>query len=74
MPHPVPEPALVGRALGGCRLIRRLGRGSMGEVYLGEQVRLGKRLVAVKIVPPDDSALQSLSDTAARTIRERFLC
>src|SRR5260221_13752986 len=36
--------------LGGCRLIRRIGAGAMGEVYLAEQVSLGNRLVAVKVV------------------------
>lgn len=36
--------------LGGCRLIRRIGAGAMGEVYLAEQVPLGNRLVAVKVV------------------------
>jgi serine/threonine protein kinase len=36
--------------LGGCRLIRRIGAGAMGEVYLAEQVALGNRLVAVKVV------------------------
>jgi serine/threonine protein kinase len=36
--------------LGGCRLIRRIGTGAMGEVYLAEQVPLGNRLVAVKVV------------------------
>jgi serine/threonine protein kinase len=36
--------------LGGCRLIRRIGAGGMGEVFLAEQVSLGNRLVAVKIV------------------------
>ncbi len=73
MPHPVAESALEGLTLGGCRLLRRLGRGSMGEVYLGEQVRLGNRLVAVKAVAPDDGALQALSDTAAHIVRQRFL-
>jgi serine/threonine-protein kinase len=36
--------------LGGCRLIRKIGAGAMGEVYLAEQVPLGNRLVAVKVV------------------------
>jgi hypothetical protein len=45
---------LDGRMLGGCRLIRKIGEGGMGHVYLGEQVRVGNRLVAVKIVRPGD--------------------
>jgi eukaryotic-like serine/threonine-protein kinase len=36
--------------LGGCRLIRRIGAGAMGEVFLAEQMSLGNRLVAVKVV------------------------
>jgi len=36
--------------LGGCRLIRKIGAGAMGEVYLAEQIPLGNRLVAVKVV------------------------
>ena len=37
--------------LGDLRLLRRLGRGAMAEVYLAEQCRL-KRRVAVKILKP----------------------
>lgn len=46
---------LVGRILGGCRLVRLLSAGGMGEVYLGEQIRLGDRFVAVKVVDPEDA-------------------
>ncbi|HZC76896.1 MAG TPA: protein kinase, partial [Ktedonobacterales bacterium] len=31
-------------------MIRKIGAGAMGEVYLAEQVPLGNRLVAVKVV------------------------
>ena len=47
---------LEGRELGGCKLIRKVGAGGMGEVYLGEQRRVGNRHVAVKVVSPDDSS------------------
>ncbi|HZI12893.1 MAG TPA: serine/threonine-protein kinase, partial [Myxococcus sp.] len=40
---------LVGLTLGSFRLVRRLGRGGMGAVYLGEHVSIGSR-VAVKVL------------------------
>lgn len=43
---------LVDRMLGDFRLIRRLGKGGMAEVYLAEQTSL-KRQVAVKILRPE---------------------
>ena len=47
---------LEGRELGDCKLIRKIGAGGMGEVYLGEQRRVGNRHVAVKVVSPDDGS------------------
>ncbi|MCX7430156.1 MAG: serine/threonine-protein kinase [Planctomycetia bacterium] len=53
-----PDPAaahhdnLSGRSLGGYRLLRRLGRGAMGDVYLAEQQSLGRQ-VAVKVLRSD---------------------
>jgi hypothetical protein len=44
---------LEGREVGGCKLVRKIGEGGMGEVYLGEQIRVGNRAVAVKIVQAD---------------------
>ncbi len=44
--------ALVGRTLGDYRILRRLGRGAMAEVYLAEQVSL-ERKVALKILEAD---------------------
>src|ERR1051325_7769032 len=32
------------------RIIRLLGKGGMGEVYLAEQLRVGRRLVALKVL------------------------
>lgn len=60
---------LSGRDLGGCRLIRPIGAGGMGEVYLGEQMRLGNRPVAVKVIRLDDSAL---SPDALQEVERRF--
>lgn len=47
---------LEGRELGGCRLIRKIGEGGMGEVYLAEQMKVGNRQVAVKVMRPDPGA------------------
>jgi succinate dehydrogenase / fumarate reductase flavoprotein subunit len=43
---------LSGRQLGDYRLLRRLGRGAMAEVYLAEQCSLNRQ-VAVKILRPE---------------------
>ena len=43
---------LVGRSLGRYRVIAPLGAGGMGEVYLGEDVRL-RRKVALKLLPAE---------------------
>ncbi|WP_163996083.1 protein kinase domain-containing protein [Pyxidicoccus caerfyrddinensis] len=40
---------LVGQRFGSFRLVRRLGRGGMGAVYLGEHVSIGSK-VAVKVL------------------------
>ena len=48
--HPLPaDEDLSGRQLGDFRLLRRLGRGAMAEVYLAEQLSL-RRQVAVKVL------------------------
>jgi eukaryotic-like serine/threonine-protein kinase len=45
------EDDLSGRRLGGYRLMRRLGSGAMADVYLAEQVSLGRH-VALKVLRP----------------------
>jgi eukaryotic-like serine/threonine-protein kinase len=49
-PPPAPSaPDLVGETFGDFRILRQLGQGGMGEVYLAEQVSL-RRKVAIKML------------------------
>jgi serine/threonine-protein kinase len=50
--QPGPRPDLSGRTVADFRVLRRLGGGGMGDVYLAEQVSL-KRPVALKILRPE---------------------
>jgi eukaryotic-like serine/threonine-protein kinase len=50
-----PEVDLSGRTLGDYRLLRRVGQGGMGQVYLAEQISL-KRKVALKLLRPELAA------------------
>src|SRR5262245_2695729 len=49
------EPDLTGQTLGDYRVLRRLGQGGMGQVYLAEQISL-KRKVALKLLRSDLAA------------------
>ncbi|HEY1389622.1 MAG TPA: serine/threonine-protein kinase [Ktedonobacterales bacterium] len=67
---------LEGREVGGCKLVRKIGEGGMGEVYLGEQIRVGNRAVAVKIVRADEESegdSEQIADIARRFQREAGL-
>lgn len=54
--------------LGGYRLLRMLGEGGMGLVYLAEQEQLG-RLVALKLIRPELSASPSVVERFRREAR-----
>src|SRR4029078_8486469 len=54
----VPTADLTGTILGDYKILRRLGQGGMGEVYLAEQVSL-KRQRALKLLKPELAANSS---------------
>jgi serine/threonine protein kinase/tetratricopeptide (TPR) repeat protein len=50
-----PAPAFIGSNIHQYRILSSLGRGGMGEVYLAEDARLGRK-VAVKLLPSEFTA------------------
>jgi serine/threonine-protein kinase len=72
MPDPAPTNDLTGRTVGDYQVIRRLGQGGMGTVYLARQLSL-KRDVALKILRDDlaahTAALQRFQNEAEAVAR-----
>ncbi len=58
--------SLAGSEIGGCRILRELGEGAMGTVYLAEQLSL-KRKVALKVLSAE---LSERADVVERFHRE----
>ncbi len=52
---------LLGQLVGRYRVARMIGKGGMGEVYLGVQPEIGSR-VAIKVLPPERAENHSLVD------------
>jgi serine/threonine protein kinase len=48
--EPEPDVSIIGTKLGHYKIISEIGRGGMGEVYMAQDGRLGRR-IAVKILP-----------------------
>ncbi|MFW6164271.1 MAG: protein kinase domain-containing protein, partial [Planctomycetota bacterium] len=61
-----PDDPLIGRTVCGCKIIRLIGRGGMGSVYVGRQLSLD-RIVAVKVLA---SALSANEEFLGRFRRE----
>ena len=64
-----PDP-LVGRTIGGCRLLKRIGMGAMAVVYEAEQLS-SKQPVAVKMLTGESAKDE---ENGRRFIREAELC
>jgi eukaryotic-like serine/threonine-protein kinase len=57
----VPKDPLVGRTIGSYRVVRQLGKGGMGAVYLAEHPVIGSR-VAIKFLHPQFSSDPGIVD------------
>jgi len=70
-PRSEPDPRVGTIFAEGYRILRRIARGSMGVVYEGEQIKLGRR-VAIKVLAAAPHQV-STRDLSARFLREASL-
>ncbi|MEO7003703.1 MAG: protein kinase, partial [Ktedonobacterales bacterium] len=61
--------SLEGKVLGNCRIIRHIGGGGMGDVYLAEQLSLGREVV-VKVVRGSQGAQNANPDALHQFAQE----
>jgi serine/threonine protein kinase len=56
------------------RILRRLGKGGMGEVLLGEDTKQHGRKVALKVLPQEVTRSESQSSEHSHDLRDRPDC
>ena len=69
---------MIGTSLGPYKIIEQIGSGGMGDVYLAEDARLGRK-VAVKVLPAEFAGIPPLRGTGScarpsSSARSRYCC